>query len=178
MTEYYTYWSLNDLPSNHFNPVFTSFCIALLFLTVFALLVKNKHKITYDNKKPLTVLTLLLGLTAFLLGSYWTVFPIEKNEPYKVLLERDLVSEVEGVISNFNTVYTSTRVGTRTSESFSIGGIDFHYNDYHLSRLNRFSKTSSNGGILKNGLFARVTYIKENKRIVKIELKKVIIQNP
>lgn len=174
MTEYYTYWSLSDLASNRINPTLTSFIIAFIFLIAFGLLLKFKQSINYDNKTPLIIGTLLIGIGGLVFGSYLIINPLKKNDPYEVLVKRDLISEVEGVIFNFNTERILTRGGNRTVESFSIRDVDFQYDDYPASKVSKFTKTQANGGVLKNGLIAKIMYLKENNEIVKIQLKKTV----
>jgi hypothetical protein len=167
---YYNYWSILETPTETINSELIILTIGLLLLIFSFVIFKYKTKIKLDDKIAIGWVSLIVGILFIGLFAYNYIYPTATKNSLLELKDRNLTSFVEGRIANFKTEYQNTRAGLRTIESFKVDSISFNYNDYPLNEFNNFSKTHKNGGILKNGQQTRITYIKENNRIVKIEL--------
>ncbi|MCT4625066.1 MAG: hypothetical protein N4A46_15690 [Schleiferiaceae bacterium] len=169
---YYVYWSLDDAAGNTFSLTEVTGFLTLFLASLFLFLYIKRNKITYDRKKELMVLTLGGALVSGLLFGFSLGDVTEEKDRYAFMKEHDLLDSVEGVITNFKIKCRETRGGKRCTESFDVGDTHFYYSDYPIVGVYGFDRTHQNGGILTNGMYTRILFIKENNRMVKIELEK------
>jgi len=169
--KYYTYWSISDLPTNSIKSNEVFLWISIICLIAWGI-IKFYKKRNEDYEKAILLWTtgiiFLFSSTMFIYMSYCTKDDTE--ERIQKLLTSSRVTKVEGVISNFESIRPASRRGAVIIESFVVDSVEFSYEDAMLGRFNSFSKT--NNGIFKNGLPVRITYGKEKKEILKIEIAK------
>jgi hypothetical protein len=169
--KYYTYWSISDLPTNSIKS-YEVFLWTTIICLIAWVIIKIYKKQNDDYEKAILLWTIgivfFLSSTMFIYTSCCT--KDDTAERIQKLLTSSQVTKVEGVISNFESVRPASRRGAVTIESFMVDSVEFSYEDAMLGRFNSFSKT--NNGIFKNGLPVRITYGKENKEILKIEIAK------
>lgn len=169
--KYYTYWSLSDLPSNSIKSFEVCLWIAIICLILWGITKRFKKQ---DENYEKTILLWTMGIvfssstSMFVYLKFYTKDLTE--ERIQKMLTSTQVGIVEGEISNFSSVRPASRKGVVTIESFNVDSVYFSYEDAMLGRFNSFSKTSN--GIFKNGLPVRITYGKEKKEILKIEIAK------
>jgi len=167
--DYYTYWSISDLPTNSIKSFEVFFWIGIISLLVW-IITKKYKKNNGDYEK--TILLWLIGLiflfstVMFFYLKFWNIDHSE--ERVQRLLHSSYVEKVEGKISDFKSFNPASRRGQVTVESFMIDSINFEYDDAMLGRFNRFSKTKN--GVFKNGLNVRITFGKMNHEILKVEI--------
>jgi hypothetical protein len=169
--KYYTYWSISDLPTNSIKS-FEVFLWTSIICLIAWVIIKFYKKQKEDYEKAIllwtTGIVFFLSSAMFIYMSYCTKDDTE--ERIQKLLTSSRVAKVEGVISDFESIKPASRRGAVTIESFIVDSVEFSYEDAMLGRFNRFSKT--NNGVFKNGLPVRITYGKEKKEILKIEIAK------
>jgi hypothetical protein len=169
--KYYTYWSISDLPTNSIKS-YEVFLWTTIICLIAWVIIKIYKKQNDDYEKAILLWTIgivfFLSSTMFIYTSCCT--KDDTAERIQKLLTSSQVTKVEGVISNFESVRPASRRGAVTIESFMVDSVEFSYEDAMLGRFNSFSKT--NNGIFKNGLPVRITYGKEKKEILKIEIAK------
>lgn len=167
---YYNYWSIVETPTETLNLELITLTVGLLLMIFSLVIFKYKTKIKFDDKIAIGWVSLIVGILFTSLSAYNYIYPTASKDSLLELKERNLTSIVEGEITNFKTEYHNNKGDIRSIESFKVDSISFSYNDFPLNEFNNFCKTHKNGGILENGQQIRVTYIKENYRMVKIEL--------
>jgi hypothetical protein len=169
--KYYTYWSISDLPTNSIKS-YEVFLWTTIICLIAWVIIKIYKKQNDDYEKAILLWTIgivfFLSSTMFIYTSCCT--KDDTAERIQKLLTSSQVTKVEGIISSFESVRPASRRGAVTIESFMVDSVEFSYEDAMLGRFNSFSKT--NNGIFKNGLPVRITYGKEKKEILKIEIAK------
>lgn len=166
---YYTYWSISDLPTNSIKSFEVFLWISIVSLLIWIITKKyKKNNGDYEKSILLWILGLvfLFSTVMFFYLKFWTIDYSE--ERIQKLLDSSYVSKIEGKISDFKSFKPASRRGKVTVESFKVDSIDFEYEDAILGRFNTFTKT--NNGIFKNGLNVRITFEKANHKILKVEV--------
>lgn len=167
---YYTYWSISDLPSNTRSfDVF--FWVAIVSLILWILIKKFKRK-NNDYEKLILLWSVgavfSLSVIMFFYLKLYTTDTTEKR--IQNLLNSPNVFVVEGMITDFKREKQVKKMATITWESFVVDSVQFRYNDALLGGFNDFSK--ANNGVFRDDLPVRITYGKENHEILKIEIAK------
>ena len=167
--EYKEYWSIADLGTNSLRSYEVCFYITVFFILVF-LLTKKFKKSNQDYEKTIMLwFSGFLSLIAFLGFFYLKFFTVDStNKRIENLLNSKNIGKVEGVISEFESVKPLSQRGKVTHESFVVDSVEFSYSDALLGRFNRFSQT--NNGVFRDGLPVRITYMKNNNEILKVEI--------
>ncbi|MBB4800616.1 putative PurR-regulated permease PerM [Flavobacterium nitrogenifigens] len=167
---YYTYWSVSELPSN--TKSFDVFFWIAIVSFVLWILIKRFKKKNDDYEKMILLWSVgaifSLSIIVFFYLKLYTTDTTEKR--IQNLFKSPNVMVVEGKISNFESFSPASRRGWVTIERFRVDSINFQYEDALLGRFNTFTKT--NNGIFKNGLNVRITYGKMRHEILKIEIAK------
>ena len=168
---YYTYWSISDLPTNSIKSFEVFLWISIVSLIIWIITKKYKKKEGDYEKTILLWITGMVFLFSSIMFFYLKIWNTDHSEErVQKLLNSSYVSKVEGKISDFKSFKPASRRGYVTIESFTVDSINFEYEDGVLGRFNRFTKT--NNGIFRNNLNVRITYGKENHEILKIEIAK------
>ena len=165
---YYTYWSISELPSNtRSSEIF--FWVGIVSF-IFWILIKKFKKNNDDYEKIILLWTtgIFFGLSAsmFFYLTFYTTDTTEKR--IQNVFDSKNVLVVEGRIADFERVEEVKKMATITWESFVVDSVEFKYNDILLGRFGHFSKT--NNGIFREDLPVKITYSKLNNEILKIEI--------
>lgn len=154
---YTTYWSILDAPSQTTKSNIV--CLAVAFgFGILWFLIKKFKKETGEGDKAI----LLWGAGTFaviaLVMFFVLTFVYKDNSQVQMLkmLDSPNTPKVEGVVSNFESRFRSTKGGGVTTESFTVDSIQFAYSDAPLSKFNSFSNT--NNPVIFNGQKVRITY--------------------
>ncbi len=168
--KYETYWSILDTANKSIRS-YDVFLYVIVISLITWILIKKFKKSNGDIEKSILLwsagIVFTLSTSAFV---YLKMY--DKDESYentKRLLESSRVGKIEGVIENFQNGVIASRRGVKY-ESFTVDNIDFYYSNELLGQFNSFGKVDD--GVLKNGLPVRITYGKENNKILKIEIRK------
>ena len=166
---YYTYWSISDLPTNSIKSFEVFLWISIISLIIW-IITKKYKKNEGDYEKPILLwITGMVFLFSSIMFFYLKIWDTDHSEErVQRLLHSSYVSKVEGKISDFKSFKPVSRRGHVTIESFTVDSIDFEYEDAMLGRFNRFTKT--NNGIFRNNLNVRITFGKKNHEILKVEI--------
>lgn len=168
---YYTYWSVLDLPSNSIKTFDVFLYIAIITIIAW-LLIKKLKKQNEDYEKSILLWSIgfLFVLSSFIL-IYLKLYTIDNSdERIRESLASEQVGKIEGVLSNFNRTFVQKKLASITYESFNVDSVKFSYSDQLLGRFNTYSNT--NDDIIKNGLKVRITYRKIDNELLKIEIAK------
>jgi hypothetical protein len=168
---YYTYWSVLDLPSNSIKTFDVFLYIAIITMIAW-LLIKKLKKQNEDYEKSILLWSIgfLFVLSSFIL-IYLKLYTIDNSdERIRESLASEQVEQVEGVLSNFNRTFVQKKLASITYESFNVDSVKFSYSNQLLGRFNTYSNT--NDDIIKNGLKVRITYRKIDNELLKIEISK------
>ena len=167
---YYTYWDIESAASAPMSDEgVIGFAAILVLIVGFAVLLFNKRlPLEFRRSVPYGV----LGLGVLLLASYLYIDYAKKSLPASSpLSKREESKMVEGIILNYKEkILKAPRGGTQTVASFDIKNVSFHFSGVNVGNNKSFSLTRSKGGILNNGMQARITYDSKNNSILKIEL--------
>lgn len=171
---FYTYFSIDDLPSQTISSEKLFLVAAICSFILFAICFYFRKKIKYDNIQIVTWALFSIGALSTCFLIYWSVALKGDNAtPFERLKKQNNFFVVEGYITDFKIIVDNPRAGIeRTIESFRIDTVLFKYNDYPMASFNSFHKTRRVGGILDNGMYARISYIDhwDENVISKIEL--------
>ncbi|MEO6174605.1 MAG: hypothetical protein ABIP27_05590 [Flavobacterium circumlabens] len=166
---YYTYWSISDLPTNSIKSFEVFLWITLLSLILWVIIKRYKKQNGDYEKLILLWTTGIIFLFSFTVFSYLKFFTKETTEErIQNYLKSSHILTVEGLISDFESIKPANRRGRVTIESFVVDSVEFEYDDALLGRFNRFSKT--NNRVFKNGLPVKITYGKTKHEILKVEI--------
>jgi len=167
--KYYTYWSILDAPSNAIKTFDVCFVIMIISFVLWVI-VKKFMKNNNDYEK-----TILLWFSGFLFTIslitfvYFKFFTRDDREIELIkILTSDKVGKVEGKMFNFNREIVTKRYGSTTYESFCVDSLTFNYSSNLLASFNDFGKT--NNMIFYDGLQVRITYSRDDNKILKIEI--------
>jgi hypothetical protein len=166
---YYTYWDINTASSGPMaDELVILYGAIAISIAGFALLLLRKFlPVAARNSIPFG--TMALG--ALMLVSYFYIDFAKKKTPKTAVINKELVAQVEGKIENYKEkIQNAPRGGTQTLGSFDIKGISFHFSGVNQGTEPRFDLTRRKGGILQNGLQARIQYDFKRNTILKIEL--------
>jgi hypothetical protein len=168
---YYTYWSVLDLPSNSIKTFDVFLYITIVTIIVWVLIKKlKKQNDDYEKDILLWSIGILFVFVSFIL-IYLKFYTIDNSDAViRKSLASNQVGKVEGVISNFNRIVVQKKFGAVTHETFNVDTIKFGYADYLLARFNTY--TNTNNDVIKDGLKVRITYRKIDKELLKIEIAK------
>ncbi|KIA82564.1 hypothetical protein OA84_10395 [Kaistella solincola] len=170
--EYFTYWTINDTPSNATQPYSIFLWILIFSLIIFSLIWKFKKN---DSDKNFYLfgsgLFILLSLPAYIYLKFFNGNP--NQERIEKYLTDKKIEVVEGQIQEFyrfNPVIV--RNGKQPHEEFKVDSVKFHYLENALYEFSNFGGNHSD--VFHNGLNVRITYVKGEKgnEIQKIEIKK------
>ena len=167
--EYYTYWDINTASSGPMadEMVILYGAMAITIASLALLLLRKYLPVAARNSIPFG--TMALG--ALMMVSYFYIDYAKKKSPKTTIINKELVAQVEGKIENYKEkIQNAPRGGTQTLGSFEIKGIAFHFSGVNLGTEPRFDLTRRKGGIIQNGLQARITYDFSRNTILKIEL--------
>jgi len=123
-----------------------------------------------DLEKPMLLWTIgISNIIFFSIYIYLNFFFVdETNARLTNFLASSRVAKIEGRITDLTRFIETKKYGTITFESFKIDSVKFSYNDYLLEKFNKFGKTDN--GMFKNGLQLKVTYLKADSSIQKVEI--------
>ncbi|SFC62011.1 hypothetical protein [Flavobacterium phragmitis] len=165
---YYTYWSISELPSN--TRSFSVFFWVAIFSFILWALIKKFKRGNDDYEKVILLWTIGLVFSIstimFFYLQFYTTDTTEKR--IQNLFNSPNVLVVEGKISNLESFRPISRRKSVTIEKFKVDSIDFQYEDALLGGFNTFTK--ANNGVLKNGVNVRITYGKRYHEILKVEI--------
>lgn len=136
--------------------------------------VKKLKKTSQDfEKRILLWASGIIGLFSCIAAIYLKFYIIDKtSEEVNRILNSPNTKKVEGTITNFRHSIRQTRYGAVETESFNVDSVNFSYSDALIGKFNSFGKTRN--GVLYNGVFVRITYLKGNDeydpQILKIEI--------
>ena len=164
--KYETYWSVLDTANKSIRS-YHVFVFIILISLISWILIKKFKKSNGDIEK--SILLWSIGIVFTISTSAFFYLKInDRDESYKNterILKSSNVMKVEGLIKNFKNGIARRRV---RYESFTVDSVNFYYSDELLGKFNSFGDVGS--GVLKNDLPVRITYEKENNKILKIEI--------
>lgn len=167
---YYTYWSVSELPTN-IKSFQVFFWIAIVSFILWIIVKKYKKK--NEDYEKLILLSMIgiiftLSIVVFFYLKFFTKDTTEQRIQNGFNSQNVLV--VEGLISDFKSERPLRQKGVVTIESFVVDSVKFEYSDVLLGRFNHFSKTRN--VIFRDDLPVRISYAKQNHEILKIEIAK------
>lgn len=155
--EYTTYWTVLDTPSYTIKSNFVCLIIALVAGLLWVLTKKFK-KNKGDGEKTIilwgTGVFAILGLTFYILLSFF--YKDNSDSQTLKMLDSSSTPKIEGLISNFQRKFRSSRYGNETIESFTVDSVKFAYSDATIGKFYSFCKTNNN--VIFDGQKVRVTY--------------------
>ncbi len=170
--EYFTYWTINDTPSNSTQPYSIFLWIFIISIITFLTVWKFKKE---DSDKKFYLYS--LGIVATLSIPAFIYLKFFGGNPNQVRLEKYLsdkrIEKVEGEISNYYRFSPIVvRNGKQPYEEFNVDTVKFHYLENTLYEFAHFGGNHSE--TFHNGLKVRITYIRGEKEneIQKIEIAK------
>lgn len=154
---YSTYWSILDTPSKTIQS--NSVC---LYITIGAgllwFLIKKFKKDQGDGDKTIilwaTGVFTVLGLVGYTMLTFF--YQDKSNEQTLKMLESPTTPKVEGIVSNFERTFRSSKYANETIEKFTVDSVQFAYGDAVLGKFGAFSET--NNHVIFDGQKVRVTY--------------------
>ncbi|MBW8359649.1 MAG: hypothetical protein K0M63_07610 [Weeksellaceae bacterium] len=165
--EYYTYWTVNDAPSNSTQP--HSIFLWIFIISLITFLLVWKFKIEDDDKKFYLYAS---GLFALLAVPGYIYMKFVGGNPNEERLDKYLsdkkIKNITGQISNFR----QAQSGRQTYEEFYVDSIKFNYLHNTLYEFANFGGDHSK--VLHDGLNIRINYIEGYKgnEIQKFEIAK------
>ena len=161
--QYQTVYELGDSVINGIVPL-VSFLVlgVLLFLLGVYQLVRRFYGQPVLVKKRTSIVMVVIGLLWLPLSPTVLAVIGEKNE-LQALYDAEHYETIEGVVK---VLREQPREGDHLGELIEIGGVQFVINFYR--ETHGYSQTIANGGVLKEGVRARLRY--RDQLILKVEV--------